>query len=255
MLLVPVAYEKYDKFSRLARTLKEERIAFILTGTGTAANLLIAFTVTISAWTEPGCKDASKDPNASLGTSFKEGLPGWCTTKKAGAVFFWLAFVFWGASLGLLIMDWRSGKLNAPRDPPFTHPPTESGDIDGDDGDDEESSYHQVPPTRPADDSNSAGSPFSDSNRYSAPPASFTTAAPAPRPSIDAYGAFSDPAPSGFGNSHISSTPPILPEPDLGPRVSRTMQYADPYAAVRASIGGGNAAPGPPSYTSYQDYR
>jgi len=29
---------------------------------------------------------------------------------------------------------------------------------------------------------------------------------------------------------------PIIPEPDLGPRVSRTMPYADPYAAVHASV-------------------
>ena len=96
------------------------------------------------------------------------------------------------------------------------------------------------------------------------------------RPSMDAYGAFSDPAPSGFGtsrynqaasgytNSHStapsarsnSGGPPVLPEPDLGPMVSRTMQYADPYAAVRASIAGGSGSPTsvPPSYESYQGY-
>lgn len=75
---------------------------------------------------------------------------------------------------------------------------------------------------------------------------------------MDAYGAFSDPAPSGFGSSGgggggiggpaYSSQPPMIPEPDLGPQVSRTMQYAnDPYAAVRANIqqSGGHT---PPSY-------
>jgi len=96
---------------------------------------------------------------------------------------------------------------------------------------------------------------------------------------MDAYGAFSDPAPSGFGSSRYnqvsngytnnystaspakstSGGPPILPEPDLGPMVSRTMQYADPYAAVRASIAGqqGSGPPNslPPSYDSYQGYR
>jgi len=41
------------------------------------------------AWTQAGCKDASKDPHASLGDDFKKGLPGWCSTKKAGAMFFW----------------------------------------------------------------------------------------------------------------------------------------------------------------------
>jgi RsiW-degrading membrane proteinase PrsW (M82 family) len=59
LLLIPVVYEKYDKFNRLARTLKEVRVAFILTGAGSVASLLIAFIVTISACTDPGCKDAS----------------------------------------------------------------------------------------------------------------------------------------------------------------------------------------------------
>ena len=59
------------------------------------------FAVTISAWTEPGCKDPSKDPNASKGDGFKNGLDGWCSTKKAGAIFFWLAF---GASFTCLAL-------------------------------------------------------------------------------------------------------------------------------------------------------
>jgi hypothetical protein len=42
MLLIPVAYEKYDKFVRLARALKEVRVGFILTGTGVTFSLLIA---------------------------------------------------------------------------------------------------------------------------------------------------------------------------------------------------------------------
>lgn len=62
-----------------------------------------------------------------------------------------------------------------------------------------------------------------------------------PRQSMDTYGAFSDPAPSGF---NTGSQPP-------SPGVSRTMQYADPYAAVRANIGPRVGQPnigGPPSY-------
>ena len=50
------------------------------------------FITTISAWTEPGCKNPDNDPHASLGDDFKKGLDGFCSTKKAGAVFFWLAF-------------------------------------------------------------------------------------------------------------------------------------------------------------------
>lgn len=42
MLFVPVVYEKYDKLVRVARALKEVRVSFILTGTGTVLSLLIA---------------------------------------------------------------------------------------------------------------------------------------------------------------------------------------------------------------------
>ena len=42
ILLVPVVYEKYDKGARLARALRETRVSFILSGTGTAVSLLIA---------------------------------------------------------------------------------------------------------------------------------------------------------------------------------------------------------------------
>lgn len=278
MLAVPVAYEKYDKFVRLARGLKEVRVGFILTGTGTTASLLIAFIVTISAWTQAGCKNADNDPHAEeKGDDFKKGLPGWCNTKKAAAIFLWLAFVFWGASLVLLILQWRQGKLLGPRDPPFQHPT----DDDAHEDDDEESSYHHIPPVQPA--STAAGTstppnPFTDSNRYSAvssapSSAPYSTAysstpVAAGRPSMDAYGAFSDPAPSGFGSNtptRMSGAAPTLPEPDLGPQVSRTMQYADPYAAIRANIQQTSGAPTsspygaassvPPSYESYTGYR
>lgn len=292
MLMIPVVYEKYDKFVRLARALKEVRIGFILTGMGATLSLLIAFIVTISAWTQAGCKNAANDPHAeSNGKDFVNNLPGWCSTKKAGAIFFWLTFIFWGASVVLLVLDWRSGKLHAPRDPPFSIP---HGNHDEEEAE-EDASYTHIPPARQTssssryDNSNAANSPFADGSRYAVSPSGGTSAPTAytpastahplaGRPSMDAYGAFSDPAPSGFGTSspgystapsgysasgYIPSPartagPPILPEPDLGPRVSRTMQYADPYAAVRASIAGqqGPASPtSPPSYESYQGYR
>lgn len=288
MLMVPVIYEKYDKFTRLARTLKEVRVGFILTGVGVGVSLLIAFIVTISAWTQAGCKNPDNDPNQGKGDDFKTGLANFCNTKKAGGVFFWFSFGFWTASLVLLVLDWRSGKLHVPpRDPPFTHPPTEHGGSDDDHYDDEESSYQHIPPGRrpTTDNSNSPSSPFADSNRYSSnvPSGSFSTpsaafSSPAPsRPSMDAYGAFSDPAPSGFGSSptnlpktrpsvdaygafsdsapsDFESSPSRIPDVDLGPRISRTMQYADPYAAVRSSVGGVSSTK-PPTYESYQGYR
>ncbi|KAF9533727.1 hypothetical protein CPB83DRAFT_844444 [Crepidotus variabilis] len=283
MLFVPVAYEKHDKFVRLASALKEVRVGFILTGTGITFSLLISFIVTISAFTQPGCKDPNNDPHAEeKGDAFKKGLSGWCITKKAAAIFFWLAFVFWVASVVVLVLDWRSGKLHAPqrRDEPFQPPARiqhdeEEGDVDADEDDD----YEHIPPARrttgpPAmgnnryeDNSNADQSPFADP-RYPAQTPLTYTPAPAGRASMDTYGAFSDPAPSGFGSSGYNNNnnsgrvtaPPTLPEPDFGqPMVSRTMQYADPYAAVRASIVGGGQSPTgvPPSYenSGYQGYR
>lgn len=266
MMFVPVIYEKYDKLARLARALKELRIGFILTGIGTGFSLLIAFIVTISAWTQPGCKNPDNDPHAEpLGDDFRNGLPGWCNTKKAGAVFLWLAFGFWLASAIYLIIQWRSNKHSGLHDSPFAPP------IDHDDFEEGEEGYTSIPPVREQSVNTSVPSarydppaetnPFSD-NQYSvssptgyAPPSTQPMGA---RPSMDAYGAFSDPAPSGFGTaspgySSVASArvvgPPIIPEPDLGPRVSRTMQYADPYAAVHASVT--NQQP-PPNYTGYR---
>jgi hypothetical protein len=208
------------------------------------------FITTISAWTQPGCKDAAKDPHAGdRDDGFKKGLPNWCNTKRAGAVFFWFSFAFWTASFVLTVIEWRSGKSLRPRDPPFTRPAEVDDDHDYDDAADEESAYN-----RPVDHRDST----IDQARYpstapSIPPISFPdspTSAPAPqpgsyasptsRPSMDVYGAFSDPVPSGYSNQNPYSPP----EPN---RVSRTMQYADPYAAVRASITPPQQ-PGPPSY-------
>ncbi|CAK5269783.1 unnamed protein product [Mycena citricolor] len=259
MLLVPVAYEKYDKAIRLARALREVRVGFILNGSGTAFALLIAFSTIISAFTEPGCINPSKDPHEKLGDQFKKDLGGWCSTKKAGSIFFLGAFLVWLGSLAFLFRDWRSGKLHSgARDPPFTHPTQEATEYEMDyDPDDEE--YQHVSGPRQGgvsgspsayDPPSSAGNPFSDTNRYSTP-------APAGRPSMDAYGAFSDPAPSGFSPAAPRfGGPPVIPEQDLGPQVSRTMQYADPYAAVRASIHSGPTGSQPANYDSgYTGYR
>jgi hypothetical protein len=212
---------------------------------------LQSFITSISVWTQAGCKNASNDPHAKeLGDSFTNSLPGWCATKKAGAIFFWLAFgeflpvkwifvakmfntVFWGGSLTLTFLEWRKNRASRPRDPPFELP------RDGEEGD-EESAY-EVPSLKQDEDDTS--SPFSDAYRYSG--ASSTAigsfgsptspkynipSAPQPRPSLDAYGAFSDPAPTGFGGSPVDSGVT---------GVSRTMLYADPYAAVRASVTSG----------------
>ncbi|KZS92381.1 hypothetical protein SISNIDRAFT_486422 [Sistotremastrum niveocremeum HHB9708] len=259
MLLVPVIYEKYNKMVRLARALKEDRVAFILTGTGLSCITLISLITTISAWTEPGCKDPTKDPSAGehKDDGFVSGLSGWCTTKKAGAVFFWLATIFWICTSVQVILEWRSGKTIRPRDPPFAHPEDAEGYAEsvttrntGREEEEEEEiqqpSYApvaarppQLSPIRGPGESLSfpTPSPFSDEHRYVPPE-------PQPRASMDTYGAFNDPLPSGYGPAAVQ--PPVV-----SPGVSRTMQYADPYAAVRASVAQPPAV-SPPSYTGYR---
>jgi hypothetical protein len=154
-----------------------------------------------------------------------------------------LVLVAWAASLTLTFLEWRKNRDTRPRDPPFEQPQEmEEGD--------EESAYEGVPSIRQDADSDSH-SPFSDAYRYSgasstavgssggfSSPKYNIPSAPQPRPSLDAYGAFSDPAPTGFGSPSGDGN---------APGISRTMQYADPYAAVRASI---TTAPrtSPPGY-------
>lgn len=177
-------------------------------------------------------------------------------------------------------MDWRSGKLQGPRDPPFQRPEPSHDMHDEEDPEEEEPGYTHIPPARRPTTSNAAHSdgrysnshvssqsPFADppyrNSGYSNSaytPSSVQQPLAAGRPSMDAYGAFSDPPPSGYGapTRRESAGPPTIPEVDMGgPIVSRTMQYADPYAAVRASIHQGPASPTgvPPSYESYQGYR
>ncbi|EKM57846.1 uncharacterized protein PHACADRAFT_251725 [Phanerochaete carnosa HHB-10118-sp] len=260
LLMVPVIYEKYDKGARLARALNEIRVGFILTATGVVASLLIAFITTISAWTEPGCKDASKDPNAKAGgDSFVKGLPGWCSTKKAGCVFFWFAFGAWLGTLTLTLLDWRNGKNSRARDPPFVPPAEDAAERDEEEAD----SIYDQPYGKSIDEhSDSSQGPFSDNNRYSGVPTvaastnPYSGAPQLPRQSFDNYGAFQDPAPSGFAattNSPPTFAPPLSPPPE-NTRISRTMQYADPYSRVRDAVTHSAAAPSPPTYSTYNPY-
>lgn len=109
--------------------------------------------------------------------------------------------------------------------------------------------------------SNSSQSPFADNSRYSSVPSvgptqTYSTAPQLPRQSFDAYGAFSDPAPSGFASANTppAFAPPSSPPPE-NPRVSRTMQYADPYARVRDAVSGTGSPPPAQGYSSYTSYQ
>ena len=47
---------------------------------------------TVSAFTQPGCRNPRTDPHRQLGPRFRGQLRGWCNTKKAGSIF--VCFVF-----------------------------------------------------------------------------------------------------------------------------------------------------------------
>jgi hypothetical protein len=81
-------HNRWDRSQPIDRVCVYALVAFVPT-----AHSLDSFIVTISAFTQPGCKDASKDPHAKeKGKDFQKGLDGWCATKKAASVFLWLAF-------------------------------------------------------------------------------------------------------------------------------------------------------------------
>ena len=175
-----------------------------------------------------------------------------------------LSTVFWFCTLGLALLEWRSGRSSRPRDPPFVPPSEAHGDDDYDEVGDEESQYHMPTTHRTSSVPSDSASPFSDAHAqryvpggYEAPASAGYGAPMASRPSMDAYGAFSDPPPTGFGASAgaqpVATGPTPIPPNTSG--ISRTMQYADPYAAVRASIASPTSpSQTPPSY-DYTGYR
>ncbi|KAF8318520.1 hypothetical protein DL93DRAFT_2054513 [Clavulina sp. PMI_390] len=278
LVLVPVVYDKYNKLSVMARALRELRVAFILIGTGLGEVFLVAFIATISAWTEAGCKNPANDPNAKNGgKDYQAALPQWCQTKKAGSIFFWLSTIAWIASFVLVVLDWREGRpvLGAglrttsrgigpkPKDPPFRRPTHDDAEsiISR-----EPSRYNHRRRDDDDDDDSEIQSPFADPRgAYAA-----TSGGGQGRSSMDMYGAFSDPTPSGYsangyGDPRRTTSPPAgqYQPPRGGPQgMSRTMAlayedtgtttssagYDDPYERVRASLATPRPGENPPNY-------
>jgi hypothetical protein len=83
-------------------------------------------------------------------------------------------------------------------------------------------------------------SPFADQPPQ-LPPPSFV-ADPQPRASMDAYGAFNDPVPSGYGGSAPIS--PVGAQSRPVSHISPTTTTPDPYAQIRANLGGATVATG-----------
>ncbi|KAL7409690.1 hypothetical protein BDY24DRAFT_366676 [Mrakia frigida] len=236
LLCVPLVYDKWDKLRSFALALKIPRVKFILEGTGFTGMLVLAFVTTISAFTQKGCKDASADPHATEGgDDFVAALPGWCRTKKAGSIFFWLGFAAWAVIVTFTFLAWRKTRKTAPRDAPFAPPTTE---------DDFDSSYN------PSKEQPSTTSHLQPNLGYSRPqeqgedspfadPSSFPTnnSHAASRPSMDAYGAFGGAVPEGYGGGGGGGS-----EVSNNSGMSRTMQMAqqyggsDPFSDIRSAL-------------------
>ncbi|ORY26240.1 hypothetical protein BCR39DRAFT_261103 [Naematelia encephala] len=239
LVMVPVIYDRWDKLKRPAQFFAQTRSTLILHAFGTGLMILAAFIVTISAWTEKGCKDADNDPHSSLGDSFKSGLKQWCNTKKASAIFDWLSF---GAWCGLLVLSALLFRRERRRDPSFTAPadyPTSSGV-----GISSSMTYSNMPDH---DDHhgeryyNKESSHVDSTDPYAVSAArAYSYSQPQPRPqpqqvargSVDAYGAFDDDS---------------MPMEES----SRTMQlaYDDPYSQIRANL---MSTPAPGGYVQPQ---
>jgi hypothetical protein len=90
--LSPALVARWDVLRGPAIFLKVPRTILILESTGALWAVILALATIISAFTEPGCKAPANDPHASLGDKYQSELAGWCRTKRAGSIFFWLAF-------------------------------------------------------------------------------------------------------------------------------------------------------------------
>ncbi|KAL7421219.1 hypothetical protein Q5752_004104 [Cryptotrichosporon argae] len=237
LLIIPIVYDRWDKLKRPAQFLAQSRSTLILHAFGCFLMLLAAFIVTVSAWTEKGCKDAANDPHESLGDSYTAGLGTWCNTKKASAIFDWFAFAGWAALTTLSVLSFRQTRR---REPTFA-PPSPTYPIGGGQG------YTTISGGDRHDEPEAEDAVYSNGGRgHARPEMGYAYARPVSaggtgtvgsfvaqgmesqqalaRPSVDAYGAF---------------------ESDM-PGQSRTMQlaYTDPYAQIRASLLTDNAAYG-----------
>ncbi|WRT68953.1 uncharacterized protein IL334_005935 [Kwoniella shivajii] len=279
LMVVPIIYDRWDKLRRPAQFLGQTRSTFILHAFGTFIMLLSAFIVTISAWTEKGCKNADDDPHADLGDTFKDDLKDWCTTKKASAVFDWLSFAAWAVLLVLTTLVFRRERRENRRREPTFIPPESTGvsysNILAEDDEryadkGESGTGAGIRPGHIRSESTFSNNPNTGGYGYSAPIQDNAVGngnghGALGRPSVDAYGAFDGDMPGG---QHPSSL-------GIDNGQSRTMQlaYNDPYAQIRASLMntptpsqtgyaqpqqhnqplyGNGGLPNPPSYGGYQ---
>jgi hypothetical protein len=176
-------------------------------------------------------------------------------------------------------MDWREGRPVGgrpvhPRDPPFRPPVRDDAHSVISRGPSQAStgrSGHRRGEDEDEDDADSQlQSPFADPRSYRTP-----GTYGAPRSSMETYGAFSDPPPSGYAGAPRSQSPAGAYDPPRSPRIavaqpagiSRTMalayedtgasdtrgtrDYEDPYDRVRAAVTRPPSAH-PPSYSEYR---
>lgn len=229
--------------------------------------LLAAFIVTISAWTNAGCKNPDNDKHQDLGDDYKNGLKGWCRTKKASAIFDWLAVAAWLGLTALSGIAFRNERRVSRRAEPGFAPPDSPGFNSGNGmysqlGHDEESNVfadkHEEQSHVVSGAQYASGPLHSAPKPYAYPaPAGVASDSAMARPSVDAYGAFDGDMPGAMGH-HGGAAHHGEGEP------SRTLQMAfqDPYAEVRQNVlndgyaphggayppAGGNAYPAAANY-------
>lgn len=197
----------------------------------------------------------------------------------------------WAGSIVVAFISWRRGKSNRPRDPPFHHPTdasgyapslrhAEAGEYEEDDDGDEDEEPFSYPGDRRQPVAASSHLPPSSNIGYGGGGLGSGNAPQIPPFRANSKGGFGVDNPSPFGDEYrasgtagggvggFTSPPPpaaIAPPPQNmntntntntgggGPGVSRTMQFADPYAAIKANLAGGTSpGRGGNDYTGYR---
>ncbi|KAK4700109.1 hypothetical protein P7C70_g6142, partial [Phenoliferia sp. Uapishka_3] len=109
-LSTPLLYERLLFLRGVARGLRQIRIGIIVNGCQTALMLIMGLATTVSANTG-GCKNASSDEHADL-DGYTDAMGPFCRNKRAGAAFFWLNFLAWATTLGLILLAWFKIRKN-----------------------------------------------------------------------------------------------------------------------------------------------
>ncbi|SDA02979.1 BZ3500_MvSof-1268-A1-R1_Chr11-1g03246 [Microbotryum saponariae] len=122
MVLLGVALysDNVRLFRSMARGMRKIRVAMIV-NTNQVIWILMAMVSATASTRAGGCKNPALDEHAG-DEAYTALLPPFCRNKRAGAVFFWLLFISWCASLGITIASWYRARRR-PQSQAFTSVP------------------------------------------------------------------------------------------------------------------------------------